>query len=133
VNRLWISAGLISLVTAAARSVAGHTGPLLDARMSDMAADSVGFFHAAWYVISALCILTAVVFVYIGVRPETRSSRELAALLSALFLISAVVVAVVNAFLGWSPATSVPVLLLSLIGAVGSAGVVSATSRSVEP
>ena len=121
-NKLWVAAGLASVATAVIRSVAGHIGPLLDARASNMAADSVGFFHAAWYVVSAVCMLAAAVYLFIGLRPETRSSRELALLLSALFAISAAVVAVVNTFLGWSPATSVPVAMLLLIGALGYAG-----------
>ena len=80
------------------------------------------WLHKWSSLVSAVCMLAAAVYLFIGLRPETRSSRELALLLSALFAISAAVVAVVNTLLGWSPATSVPVAMLLLIGALGYAG-----------
>ena len=124
-NRLWICASVTSLLTAVLRTFAGHTGPLLEARNSDISLTSIGFFHAAWYVISALCVLTACVYFYIGLRPTTKSSREVAILLAAIYILAAITVGVVNTFLVWNFELVVPVVLLFLIGLLGYGGVIA--------
>ena len=124
-NKLWICASVTSLLTAVLRTFAGNTGPLLEARNSDISLTSITFFHAAWHVITALCVLTACVYFYIGLRPATKSSREVAILLAAIYISAAITVGVVNTFLVWNFQLVLPVVLLSLIGLFDYGGVIA--------
>jgi hypothetical protein len=121
--KAWIAAGCLSLFTSILRGVAGHRTPLADARASSMELESVVILHSAWYVVTGLCFTSAVVYIYLGCYPKRLASSQIAGLLSAIFLLSAVIVVVVNSVYGWSVMLTLPVLLLSVIGILGLAGI----------
>ena len=119
----WVAAGVVSLFTSILRGVAGHRSPLADARDSNMDMESIVILHAAWHVVTGFCFAAAVVYIYIGLRPQHFASNQLAGLLSAIFLLSALVVIVVNSVYGWSLLLALPAVLLACISILGFVGV----------
>ena len=118
----WIIAGLLSLFTAVTREVIGFNTVLSAASASNLDHNSIAFYYIAWHVITGLCILTSIVFIYIGVRQNRLASSQIAWTLNSIFCLSALIVLFVGLIMGWTSDMVPPVVLLTGIAFFGSIG-----------
>ena len=125
----WIIEGLLSLFTAVTREVIGFNTVLSAASASNLDHNSIAFYHIAWHVITGLCILTSIVFIYIGVHPNRLASSQIAWTLNSIFGSSALIVLSVGLIMGWTSDMIPPVILLTGIALFGSLGALKKRSN----
>ena len=119
--KIWVAAGIINLLTAFIHLIGGHFDPILPFVSSDLAVIPKATLHAVWHMVTVMLFFSSSVLLYIGIKPNKYASKQIAALLGALYVLFSIVFIVVNIGYGFFKLPQwvllFPVGVLSLYGA----------------
>ena len=121
-NKSWLAASILSAIALTIRTWDGHIGPLAESRASDLSSPSIAFFHVTWYFLSAVFLISAVVFFRNARSAKSESANAQANLLAAVFFAAAIALAVNASVFGWFPAAIVATIVTTAIGFLAIAG-----------
>lgn len=119
-NVSWILCGLTALVTGIGRSFAYFAN--LEPMLAASAVPIQSWFTTVWFLVSGLFLFSALVFLTIGIRPLKFASTQIAGLLTLLFAVAWVIIALLNSFV-LDTATTRPLYPIGAIVLLGGLGI----------
>jgi len=95
-NKIWITTGIINLITALIHTVVGHFKLILPFVMLEFSNPLKAILHACWHMVTVILFFSSIVFFYIGIKPQKYKSTQISILLGLHYIAFAIVFMVMS-------------------------------------
>lgn len=119
-NIMWLITAFFNFITAFVHTIVGQNLLITPYVKLEFALRLKAILHGCWHMVTITLFLTAIIFLYIGIRPKKFDSVTISALLGFFYMAYALVFGVMSITYGIFLHQSLTLLLIGILALIGT-------------